>query len=1107
MARHNVYRTLIHLSKLMQVQEDSREESQVAGLAVWEKLSKKGTASEQMKMIKLLQKHFPVLQAIFDVEKKKGNITIASSPQKIKNLFTQQLIPILNRLRNEYSHYAPELRKKETEKELFPYLYRILDGAAREIRSRFPLTNDSKNASPKDKPKVNGPKQNKEEGDRISAINKAVEYIFQGGFRKEQVYKLDKNGAVVKDKKGKKISEFKDKSDYFYALGTSDRTLSDIGIIFFTCLFLEKRYIAMFLEAMKPWPKDFDEIKQKAVLEVFSVYHIRLPREKYDSTRPDYALGLDMINELQKCPKELFDILSVEHCNALSVDIKAEGKDVVRDDGVTVKDGKVQMRRVRDRFAPLALRYLDMQKAFEDIRFMVHLGNYRFKFYKKQCLADNAPYTLRVLQKEINGFGRIDEIELERKKQYSSLFKATVKRRNDKDVEIEELLPDTPDSSPYVTNTKAHYLIDNNRVGLRMDQSLYVPLLKEGGVPVTASAQIKLYSPQAWLSVYELPGLLFYLHLCKAYPDAAKKQDSAETVIKNYIQAYQKLFEDIRTGDFQGWDERRYAPLEENDLPVKIKMFIQSPDRCVNPLFAQKAQNCIREMIAWTEREIKGFKTKVAKMSAKDNKLNKKRYVDIRPGAIALKLARDILRFTPPSDAKSRMTSANFNSLQSALALSNISVGRVKEMVKDLNHPFIGNVFQNYKSQDFRIFDFYRAYLEGRLQYLKSKNSLNKASLKELPFLHSGRVRWQTRNKEYIMALAGRYLEGDFSHGFELPRGLFTRRAESLMRAAGVPLAESTDVRGWSMSNLINAYFAEKLGDDNQIFYQWARHYDLFDKLSGEMNGNRLVHKFLEPEQLKQKMSGRKNLLPSEYMLKKAVNSLNQTLEGKDRLNIHSKASLNDTRVIELAEKMLKKDYQVYDDNERLLRRLAVQDKMMYLMAKDVLLNIDGIDKDSLQEFKLRDICLREEKSSILELRVPFRIELQIDDITLTIKQKELIKIKRYGEFFRYNSDTRLRSLLRYLAKTEKEGKISVEVDRDMLETELSGYDRQRITVMKLVQAMEQSILSRVKWPKETAVSPAVRQNFNTLITDVGKIPYDEQGKILISIRNSFCHN
>lgn len=1068
MARHNVYRTLIHIAGQMQAPEHG-DEDKLTKFDLWKKLEK-APAPEQIKLIKLLQKHFPVLQAFLNYEKKAGKAMVDTSAHDVRRFFVKLLLPTLSRIRNEYTHYAAKPRVKKEEEALLPYLRQALADSVPAVFDRFAVeVAQGDNKGKKKKPTL--PKQ----------VSETVKKIFPEPF----------------DKQGKKKGIYK---------LVNGEAFSDLGIVFFTCMFLERRYTAMFLDALKPWPESFNEIQRKAVFEVFSYGHIRLPREKYDSVTPDYALGLEMLNELQKCPAELFDILSSKDQECLSVDIKSDDPDAVTDDGVTVKGGKVQMKRVSDRFARMAMMYLDRTNAFKNLRFMVHLGNYRFKFYMKQCVADKEADTLRTLQKEINGFGRIDEIEAARRQMYAPMFKAMVKKENAAGVEVEELQPDYAGMDPYVTDTKANYVFDNNRIGLRAiggdrEPRLYLPSLTENGEPIDDAKQIKLYSPNAWLSVYELPGLIFYKLLCDTYPEHVGEHGNAEELIMSYVNAYRKLFKNIRDGKFEGWNEERYSPLTLEDLPVKIKTYILKPEASVNPLFALKAQAAIREMVEETEKEIERFNKKLDRLTDKEVRPDKK--TDLRPGAIASRLSRDIMYFSPKSEAKDKMTSANFNSLQSALALSKLSVKRMRKMLDNLGHPFIAETLDNYAAADFKIYDFYKIYLECRLKYLKSKQGLGKAELEKLPFLRPDRAKWQKRDEKSIKELAGRYLkigEIDFPHGFELPRGLFTARAEAIMRAAGV-LTEPAGDRKPSMTNLINHYFTHVLEDDNQPFYGWSRHYEVFDKLAAMKDDKRPTSLFLSPEQLCDKMSERKNLTPSAFMLKKALDSFNRELPDDRQTN-----NLKDGRVVRLATERMKKDYATYDDNERKLRRFAVQDKLIFLMAKNILLGVYEIKRETLGRFKLKDI-MPGGKDSILEMRVPFMISLTIDGVTLTIRQNEEIKIKRYGEFYRYNSEPRLKSLLPYLAKKIEGGeKAKLEIDRDMLEDELSQYDRKRVEVMRMVQAFEQSIVSRansagIEIDKDTLI------NFNSLITNVGNIPYQGHGQILINIRNGFCHN
>lgn len=1067
MARHNVYRTLIHISTQMQIAEQG-DEDKLAKFEIWKKLEK-APAPEQMKLIKLLQKHFPVLQAFFNYEKKAGKAMVDTSAHDVRHFFVKQLLPTLSRIRNEYTHYAAKPRTQKEEGELRPYLRQALADSVPAVFDRFAVEVVEDNKCKKKKPT------------QPKVVSEAVKKIFPEPF----------------DKKGNKKS--------IYNLVSGD-AFSDLGVVFFTCLFLERRYTAMFLDALKPWPESFNEIERKAVFEVFTYDHIRLPREKYDSVTPDYALGLEMLNELQKCPAELFDILSSKDQERLSVDIKSDDPDVVTDDGVTVKGGKVQMKRVSDRFARMAMMYIDRTNAFKNLRFMVHLGNYRFKFYMKQCVADKEADTLRTLQKEINGFGRIDEIEAARRQMYAPMFKATVKKENAAGVEVEELQPDHAGMNPYMTDTKANYVFDNNRIGLRAiggdrEPRLYLPSLTENGEPIDDAKQVKLYTPNAWLSVYELPGLIFYKLLCDTYPEQAEKLGDAEEVIKSYINAYRKLFKNIRDDKFDGWDEKRYSPLTLEDLPVKIKTYIQKPNESANPLFVLKARAVIRELIEATEKEIEHFNKKLVRLT--DKKVRPDKKTDLRPGAIATRLSRDIMYFAPKSEAKDKMTSANFNSLQSALALSKYSVKRMRGMVDELNHPFIGEAFDNYAAADFKIYDFYKLYLQCRLEYLKSKQEVGKTELKELPFLHPDRAKWQKRDKKGIQELAGRYLkigDVDFPHGFELPRGLFTARAEAIMREAGV-LTEPAGDRKPSMTNLINHYFEHVLEDDNQPFYCWSKHYEVFDRLAAKKDDKHPTPQFLSPTQLCEKMKERKRLRPSKFMLNKALESVNNGLPDEEHIK-----DIYDYRITSLAKERLKKDYAEYDDNERMLRRFAVQDKLIFLMAKDILLGVGGIKKEALGKFKLKDV-MPGAKDSILETTVPFIITLTVGDTTLTIRQKEEIKIKRYGEFYRYNSEPRLKSLLPYLTKKiGGNADAKLEIDREELEDELSRYDLKRVDVMSMVQTFEKGIIKQagkagIRIDDDTLI------NFNNLITKIGHVPYEGQGKILINIRNGFCHN
>ena len=445
MARQNAFETLCHISKLMGIEVDDAEkekENRLWEMKVVKELSVEEIKSERkLKLIKLFHSHFPFLKPIMDVEQRNPNGYIPTeldedpsqeqieeelatkivyaSPLKYYSIL-ENMFRLLNALRNEYTHAKPEkvslAQKIILHENVVRYAYNCLDGGRRVVKQRF------------------------------------------GNFdlpSNQDAYSFLTDTKVRYDKE--RVSgrfKFIEKSNFPYRMKNEQGILSDVGILLFVCLFLHKKYISMFMDKVKPYRKGADNVEKKVLLEIFSVYRIRLPKERYDSERPDYALGLDMLNELQKCPKELYETFAESDKAKFRVPIKSTSEDVVMDDGVIVENGEVLQIRVQDRFPTMALRYIDQTQAFPKIRFQVSLGHYRYSFYDKQCIDSKEKDRVRVLQKEINGFGRLNEIELKRKEKYASHI-----RTND------EIRKDTADSEPYITDCYANYVFNGNRIG------------------------------------------------------------------------------------------------------------------------------------------------------------------------------------------------------------------------------------------------------------------------------------------------------------------------------------------------------------------------------------------------------------------------------------------------------------------------------------------------------------------------------------------------------------------------------------------------------------------------------------------------------------------
>lgn len=1189
MARQNAFETLCHISKLMGIEVDGAEkekENRLWEMKVVKELSVEEIKSERkLKLIKLFHSHFPFLKPIINVEQRYPNGYIPTEldedpnqEQIVKELSTkivsasplkyyailENMFRLLNALRNEYTHASPEKvplpEKKKLHENVVRYAYNCLDGGRRVVKQRF----GNFESLQKELWEKEDKKQKKDK-------NKSRQYKDAYDFLTGAIRYKNRN---------------KEKRDFPYRMKNEQGILSDVGILLFVCLFLHKKYISMFMDKVKPYREGADAVEQKVLLETFSVFRIRLPKERYDSERPDYALGLDMLNELQKCPKELYETFAESDKAKFRVPIKSTSEDVVMDDGVIVENGEVLQIRVQDRFPTMALRYIDQTQTFPKIRFQVSLGHYRYSFYDKRCIDSKEEDRVRVLQKEINGFGRLNEIELKRKEKYASHI-----RTND------EVRKDTADSEPYITDCYANYVMNGNRIGFLFNDNelgrielrsmntnedkeiMYIPklewnkdLAKESKKEGTNAVCVP---PIAWLNTYELPALVFHHHLCQRLklvsPDKKISTNPTEYVIIQCIKTYYRFFNDVKEGrlhpemikdkeSLASLIRKDYAPLQLKDIPVKLVDYLTNENVNMEEVFKKRAKERMEKMLKGTELRLKMFREERAKIGSKDNKFGKKGYVDIRPGKLADYLAKDMLMFQPvDKDNKNKVTGLNFQVIQASLAIYDMTWEELRTIFENaklisqknihLNHPFLGNLFAS-KKAPLNTMDFYEHYLQEKINYLKER--LLKGEFSEA-FLHKDRVKWRKRDADYYKALAGRYLEEILKDGhknlktIELPRGLFERSIVEILKNAYADESQDTYKKDlaafvkeqmfayengeqppYNTSFFISAYFTHVLKDKVQPFYTstsntYKRTYKFFNIINNQKDRNALVAQYYTQEEFKElrkkyKLTGKPDAKLAQYK-KDAFDKEKKKPESRGKSN---------EEIRNIIDSRLRKYHYEYDDNERAIRRFMVQDILVFLMAKELLLkniskdDVKGKTRDKIKQYKLQNINPTADTGNILSLSIPFSLTLTLKDgSTRTITQKEL-KLKNYGDFFRFVYDERLATLL---SQTK-----SVEINRDDLEKELLHYDLQRTEIFGWVHAMEnylfeqhpelgkkdkmeegshyyyaQKVKNKKTGEEETKYSP-IRQNFRAMLNVPGNIP-SQHLEAMVEIRNSFCHN
>lgn len=506
--------------------------------------------------------------------------------------------------------------------------------------------------------------------------------------------------------------------------------ISDFGLVYLTSLFLSKSDTEMMLEKLdvfknSPFNEQF-EMEKTVLTSSMAVYRINIPKGKRLKMEDDNVqLCMDMLNELQKCPQELYDVLTQKGKDSFKREqmepvTDPETGEYVREKYIKNEKGQKGQHKVvsndgtgnifyqgkgvysllvrkEDRFPYFALRYIDNRHLFPTIRFQMDLGYYRFAFYPKIRI-DNSKET-RILQKRINGFGQLVETENARLDRWGDLFQEIeIKEPNETEnaeiardeegnvIEIEQLIKANADTKPFVTDKRASYNIHAGRIGLYWEQKKqkgegfkpYVPDLK---TKVNDAGKVRpdvnVITPLASLSVHDLPALIFHEYLRDGNGNL-----SAEEIIKETYKRYREFFKGIAEGTITTWDHVK--DLKRKDIPEKFWPYLDGEnaggqtERIVGNYTGKDVENGtdkyhfkghIQERIDYLEKEIKKFNDICLKMATTDNEYGTDDYSAFRPASLARKMARSVMEWLPSAcPAKKIMTGVNYGVMISVLS-------------------------------------------------------------------------------------------------------------------------------------------------------------------------------------------------------------------------------------------------------------------------------------------------------------------------------------------------------------------------------------------------------------------------------------------------------
>lgn len=847
----------------------------------------------------------------------------------------------LNTLRNFYTHhFHPPI---EIDPRLFEILDTILLHSALYVKKQRLKTDDGKAIFPKqyeDDLRTKLAIHNEEvKQKRISELSKPenknipkrqFDKIFN---RKNKIYTEAEfvntylNGVfhnlLYKDKKNEGL-------DQLNADATSkkkDRNyLSKNGFVLFLSFFLDKKNLEDLFSRTENF-RGTHELRFMVTRWVFSLHAFRDVRRVLRSDYSNDALLLQMIGELNKCPKELFNVLSTEHQLEFFEDLNeyySNSQDGDKPHADSLVTHTVWRKRYDDKFSYFALRFLDEFAGFTNLKFQVVVGNYVHDSRTKELVGINK-VTDRTIKEKIKAFGKLSEVDRLKKEYF--LKKNHEQQVSDPATETNEL------SESWEEYPVAHYKLDNNNIPIYLS----IPGFQKDSTPkefrtkrlnkksileqLTTTGFIES-EPIAFLSVNELPALLYQLLF---------NHKSAAQIETMLIQKITSQVSEIKRFNTE-------STIDKHKIPKRLIQLASTNATPTSINFVKLLKDINSEIDTCDSR-----------LKETDDNLNKskyRRFNNEQRGKVATWLADDIKRFAGKDIRSKKWKSHLHGELQALLAFYterkvDIQVLLEKELGLSLDkNKLIPTSF----SED-TLEKFYIKYLETRREILtgfkasvdKTKNeypnSLDISAIEHLFNIFDKRL--------YVSSHIEKYKSDLLQKPLNLPRGIFDA-------------ATYSPVQKGDKSNFQPWFEVAAKTEQYQEFYNFPRKYETIElnPVSGkgllEQNDNKPV----DPDVFKNEKRLREIARQDFYVLEMAKHmirhmypairtSQNYTLKDVFKTK-HEKEQIKRRAAQQSQKKAGSGGEHFIDDSHLLLRRfpvtVAIGNKKIvdYVALKDI---------------------------------------------------------------------------------------------------------------------------------------------------------------------------
>lgn len=906
---------------------------------------------------------------------------------------------------------------------------------------------------------------------------------------------------------------------------TPDNLITTEGLVFLTCIFLEREQAFQFIGKVQGL-KGTQFNSFIATREVLLAYCLKLPHDKFVSEDLGQALTLDIINELNRCPKTLYEVITEEEKQQFRPDLDAQGIDNLIANSTNEEEREKILdeidyedyiesltRRVRhsNRFPYFAMRYIEEKNVFDKLRFHIDLGKYEVDKYNKQF---DGEATERKVVENAKAFGKLSSFTNQ---------------------ETVELKIDSAQRTNGFEQFAPHYNADNNKIGLSNKES-EARLLTKAKPESKVSYNLKQPLPQAFLSLHELPKIILLEYLQKG---------KAEEMINDFIKV-----NDSQLMSMQFIDEiKEQLPVDWNEFGKRSdsKKKKAYTNAALQYLLQRKAT--LNKVLANYQLNDKQVPTRILNYWLNIKEVDDSRSVSDRiklmkrdcmsrlkvvekhkldksartpkVGEMATFLAKDIVDMIVSTDKKQKITSFYYDKMQECLALYadtekkatfiHIVTNELKLLEKG-GHPFLANINLRQIRKTSQLYELYlveKANKQVKKMNPKTQRTSNvdeswmmksfyakewneeigkQLTVVKLPVNKTNipfTIRqWEEKEKHNLQAWLHNITKGktskDGKKAIDLPTNLFDDTLCELLREAlinqGIDATPTT-----KYNELLKQWWTAR-EDSTQDFYLSERQYDIYDeKVCFTINSSAHFADYYAPA-----LSKAYSRLRAERDVARRTDKRLPPVERKD------------------VERVFKN---TIAETEKEIRMLQEEDRMAVLMLEQLM--------DNQQQLKLGkiDSLLNETK----RIEQTINTQLSFDHKGKEIKDKtnpEIVKTivaerkqKNYTEMRKYVHDRRLPELFEYIDGNE--------LPLDVLLNELRAYNTAKQVVFDTIFALEKKIietdpegLKQLNVGKDGQIQTGNIQHkpYVQWLENKGLIT-DHQKQFINMVRNSFSHN